>query len=482
MFIEYATHRGYTVDELLQHEITNSAFFVMDENGYLRKSTKSQLGTELLKLCPLIDKKGPENPPQTHAIVIDFMALVRKVPLKKLDPPVKTFHDFAIALTSMIIKAGYNNDEIHIVFDTYREDSIKNGERDRRAKSKEMVVLDVISPNQNVPVVLENFWSSSTSKSAFQAFYVEWLTTNYCGSKPLYLGISPQAWMVSARCASLFPQLNCTHEEADDRMMFHVQEILRRRSGSTSMTLLSADTDVFVCLLYHFTVSWRDLGLQELWLIRNSGTRRVILPLHDICSELENDLIKCLPAVHALTGCDTTSKIATKSAALNAVQKLGSSSLVVDFSSPQLTESSVQMAETFLVRCLKPTTDLETFDSLRLAVFNSNALKLDFERTACTSTNARKHIYRAYYQVQLWVQAPLRDASLTMSAEAYGYERRDNMLVPEIVITKPEGLPDPCTYGKCARRNGCCCRVAGIKCCKYCKCKGGDSCQNPITE
>ena len=92
----------------------------------------------------------------------------------------------------MITKAGHNSDEIHIVFDTYREDSIKNGERDRRAKSKEMVLLDVISPIQNVPMVLENFWSSSTSKTAFQAFYIEWLTTNYRGSKPLYLGISPQ--------------------------------------------------------------------------------------------------------------------------------------------------------------------------------------------------------------------------------------------------------------------------------------------------
>ena len=133
------------------------------------------------------------------------------------------------------------------------------------------------------------------------------------------------------------------------------------------------------------------------------------------------------------------------------------------------------MAETFLVRCLKPATNLQTFDDLLLAAFNSNALKLDFERAACTSINARKHIYRAYYQVQLWVQAPFRDASLTMDAEAYDFERRKNKLVPEIVISKPEGLPDPCTCGKCARKNGCCCRVAGIKCCKYCKFKGGDS-------
>ena len=119
------------------------------------------------------------------------------LPLKNLDPPVKTFCDFAVALTSMITKAGHASDEIHIVFDTYKEDSIKNGEKDKRAKSKEIVVLDVISPNQNVPVI-------STSKSAFQAFYVEWFTTNYRRSKPLYLGISPQAWIVSAGCASVF--------------------------------------------------------------------------------------------------------------------------------------------------------------------------------------------------------------------------------------------------------------------------------------
>ncbi|KAF3833313.1 hypothetical protein F7725_026978 [Dissostichus mawsoni] len=131
-----------TGEIVTNHEITNSAFFLVDKDGYLRKSAKSQLGAELLKLCPLIDKKGPQTSPKTHAAIIDFMALVRKVPLKKLHPPVKTFHDFAIALTSMVTKAGNNCDEIHIVFDTYREDSIKNGERERRGKSKDMVVLD----------------------------------------------------------------------------------------------------------------------------------------------------------------------------------------------------------------------------------------------------------------------------------------------------------------------------------------------------
>ena len=130
------------------------------------------------------------------------------------------------------------------------------------------------------------------------------------------------------------------------------------------------------------------------------------------------------------------------------------------------------MAETFLVKCLKPSTDLETFDDLRLAAFNSNALKMDFEKATCTSANARKHIHRAYYQHQLWVQAPFRDATTILDAESYGFIKRGSLLLPEIVISKPEGLLDPCTCGKCAHKNGCPCRIAKIKCFKYCKCKG----------
>ena len=53
------------------------------------------------------------------------------------------------------------------------------------------------------------------------------------------------------------------------------------------------------------------------------------------------------------------------------------------------------MVENYLVRCLKPTKDLEIFDDLRLAAFNSNSLKMDFEKIPCTSANARKDIQRA---------------------------------------------------------------------------------------
>ena len=58
MFIEYGRHRGFLAEELLILEITRSAFFLVDKDGYVKKSVKLQLGTELLKLCPDVDPKA----------------------------------------------------------------------------------------------------------------------------------------------------------------------------------------------------------------------------------------------------------------------------------------------------------------------------------------------------------------------------------------------------------------------------------------
>jgi hypothetical protein len=35
MFIEYGRHRGFPAEELLVHEITSSAFFLVDKDGYV---------------------------------------------------------------------------------------------------------------------------------------------------------------------------------------------------------------------------------------------------------------------------------------------------------------------------------------------------------------------------------------------------------------------------------------------------------------
>ena len=74
----------------------------MDKQGYLKKSQKSTLGISLLEKCPSIDTTAPKTMPTTHAAIIDFMAFVRKFSVKMFDEPIKTFGEFAKALTISI--------------------------------------------------------------------------------------------------------------------------------------------------------------------------------------------------------------------------------------------------------------------------------------------------------------------------------------------------------------------------------------------
>ena len=74
-----------------------------------------------------------------------------------------------------------------------------------------------------------------------------------------------------------------------------------------------------------------------------------------------------------------------------------------------MTESMMHMAETFLVKCLKTTTDLETFDLLSLM-----ALPSKWTRENPHHLSQRKKTYLSILLIrcsldmiqQVWVQAP----------------------------------------------------------------------------
>jgi hypothetical protein len=48
--------------------------------------------------------------------------------------------------------------------------------------------------------------------------------------------------------------------------------------------------------------------------------------------------------------------------------------LIINFDCPPpITDSTIELAEWFFIKCLKPSTELETFGELHLAAFDSNS-------------------------------------------------------------------------------------------------------------
>ena len=158
---------------------------------------------------------------------------------------------------------------------------------------------------------------------------------------------------------TLVPELRTSHDEADDRIMIHVNHAVKKDCYEFVL-ICSRDSDVFVSLMYHFESEWKEKGLNELW-IENMGS---YTPLHDVCANLPPETVEMLPAVHCLTGCDTTSKVGTKKKAL-ALMKTGKHPVLKDFGRNKLDQQMLEGAEKFLVKCLPKSSSVDSFDLLR---------------------------------------------------------------------------------------------------------------------
>ena len=106
------------------------------------------------------------------------------------------------------------------------------------------------------------------------------------------------------------PELNSSHEKADMRLVLPVTQAAE--AGAKRLVVLSADTDILVLMLYNWSELERK-GLNELWFLWFQAIERCI-PIQKLALKLGADFCKVIPAVHALTGCDYSSKAGTKAA------------------------------------------------------------------------------------------------------------------------------------------------------------------------
>ena len=93
--------------------------------------------------------------------------------------------------------------------------------------------------------------------------------------------------------------LTSNQEEADTRIMFHLAFSVQ---NGCKRVVICSDTDiVMLCMYYADTIA----GLKELWVWKSCNE---FIPAHEIASSLGLLIVNALPAIHAITGCDTTSR------------------------------------------------------------------------------------------------------------------------------------------------------------------------------
>ena len=206
------------------------------------------------------------------------------------------------------------------------------------------------------------------------------------------------------------------------------------------------------------------------------------VPLHLLCQHLDTVLVESLPAVHALSGCDTTSKVGPKLACLHKPLNL---ELLRDFGVDPLTDDMISRSEMFLLQSLAKSRHVTTFDQYRYEQYHDVG-QLDFNKLVCCSPTIREHIKRAYYQCMKWINSPAPPSIYVDPTSDFGYKLpQDGKLVPIIIPgeSRPSNLPEPCKCKNCVK-SACVCYQARLACSKFCKCSTGvansdNLCKNP---
>ena len=151
----------------------------MTKDGYLKKPGKS----ELLKEVRIYMQDIQNALPKVNSItLIDFMAHARKLHADKMQ--LKTFGDTVTNLWNTFRKIGEQSNQIDIVFDLCRFNSIKNYERERRP-TVDISVIHINQFDQPLPIPMESLWSSAENKVELQQYFIKWFSETYTDNKPV---------------------------------------------------------------------------------------------------------------------------------------------------------------------------------------------------------------------------------------------------------------------------------------------------------
>ena len=191
------------------------------EEDFTAKPDKYLLVKELEKH---LDQNGTYFNPQSNlstSLIVDFMSVVRQMTLENKS----IFKDMYATIWKMV-ESVCLFEEVHMLFDSYTDESPKKGERRRRNLCEAIEVVD-LTPDTVVPIEIEKFWASPTNKSALRVVSREFF--NYVtAERQIYL-------ILSGYVNSELQEVHCVEYTKDNA------SIIRHELTST---LEDADTHV----------------------------------------------------------------------------------------------------------------------------------------------------------------------------------------------------------------------------------------------
>ena len=165
---EVAYNRGIPIAEILQYDLfpTNILF----DEDYTFKPDKATLVKKLEERLEPEDLRFSKASSTSTVMILDFISIIRRQLLQNM----AVFEDIIKSIW-LSVQNSCKFNHLNVAFDSYIENSIKEGERRSRVKYEALEVINM-SLASKVPVQINRIWASPANKIALQKLCSIFLT------------------------------------------------------------------------------------------------------------------------------------------------------------------------------------------------------------------------------------------------------------------------------------------------------------------
>lgn len=460
LFISCQT-RDCNLQEFFQHE--NQAFpAALSERGRMHACQKKSDLTSILEACVAPVHQVPEG----DVLIIDGSALVHALPPKKG----KTFGAYAtLDFVPAISRYASKYKTIHLVFDVYKQSSLKAETRSKRGHGGRRKVTS----NNSLPSCWSNFLTHNQNKTELFEFLAS-RVAQLSADNPVIVTTGPS--VLSTNEIPLEGLDKCSHEEADSRIFVHAKYAVLQ--GSKTVMVKANDTDIVVIAISTFPIL-QSLGLVELWVAFGQGQNLRWISVHDLCQFLGQEKSTGMSFFHAFTGCDTVSAFRGKGKVTawqtwNIYPEVSPVFSKLSQYPVCVNDGDLQVLEKFVILMYDRSSSAESVDDARLELFAQK--QRSYEAIPPTSAALLQHTRRAAYQAGcVWGQAT-QCQLVTEDPSEWGWKKVGSEW--QIFWTTKDPIFKSCQQlvkcgctGKAGCTGRCKCYNACLPCTALCTCK-----------
>ncbi len=472
--------RDLDFKDVLMYEMSPIPQALFDEHGDMRIYSKAVLKKKLQI------EVSARHANRQDLFIIDGCALLWSVHW----PANGTVEDF-IKNVIVSVNCYLEQCSVYLIFDRYPTVSIKNGTRSNRAgkeaSRKHLLTLQTPLPAQKV--ILTVTYNKKQLIQLISAYMINHYEKNANENEFLLTSEDPIPVAVREGLVTNKNDMTNTHEEAD--VIIVNQMVYAAKRGASNISIICDDTDVFVLLLHFYCKE--ELNCTVIMQSPIKGRSVIDIRASAAISESES---QDLPAMHALSGSDTTSYLfgIGKATALKVLAKgqhlnlLGERAAIMD--------DVIAEAASFISVCYGMKSSM-SMSELRHAVWAKKMANAritsspKLKNLPPTQEAFTQHVYRAHLQTMIWksalCSAPPSEAEPTL----YGWTKKeDGQLSP---VTLPDHVsPVPayilqmikctCTSTRPCSTARCSCIAAQLSCTVFCGCHADAICNNSHTK